>query len=496
MLKVPVPLTTPDAVAIPVPPINVAVVRVIFPEAVAAVALLFTNEPLRLMGSADVKPFKSRMAPEATVVGVVLPNASLLPNFKVPALIVVVPLKVFTPLKVQVLVPDFVNVPVPLITPDAVAIPVPPIIAAEESMMLPDAVEVPVLFTNDPLTVNGSAVVKPFKLTVAPNAIDVAPDALPKALLLPSVNVPAFTVVTPTYVFAPDNVSVPVPFLIRETCPLPSLMTPEKVVVPLFAPTVNATFPATELVMVPAPAMEPTSRLLPLRSSVPVMVMALFATGPKVAVAAPIFMVPSVMVVALVYVFAPLIVQVPAPVLVSVPELLMIPDIVASPVPPMMAAVVRVIFPEAIAGFPLLLTKDPLMVKSSAVVYPFKSTKVPNKIVVAVVVPKAASLPNFTVPPVIVVTPVYVFAPDKSQTPASFFSKVPVPLITPDAVTLPEPPIIAAVTRDMLPEAVAALALLFTKNPLIANCSAVENPFKSTIAPDAIVVAPTVLPNP
>ena len=96
-------------------------------------------------------------------------------------------------------------------------------------------------------------------------------------------------------------------------------------------------------------------------------------------------------------------VQVPSPDFVNVPVLLMIPSAVTSPVPPMMAAVVRVKFPDVVAAVPLLFTKDPLMVKSSAVVNPFKSIKVPALMLVNVVVPNAASLPNFTVPPVIVV---------------------------------------------------------------------------------------------
>lgn len=198
------------------------------------------------------------------------------------------------------LVPDLVNVAVPLIIPDAVAIPVPPIMATEDNMMLPDAVAVPLLFTSEPLTVNGSAVVNPFKLTIAPNAIVVAPDALPRAPLLPIVNVPALTVVAPTYVFAPENVRAPVPFLIRDTVPLPSLITPEKIVLVLLAPTVNVGDPATELVILPAPAIEPTARVYPFKSNVPVMVMALFATGPKTVVAAPTLIVPASIAVVLV----------------------------------------------------------------------------------------------------------------------------------------------------------------------------------------------------
>ena len=114
--KVPVPLTTPDAVTIPVPPIIAAAGRVISPEVVAAVALLLTKDPPMLKSSAVVNPFKSTIAPEAIVVAVVVPNASLLPNFNVPVVTVVVPL--------YVLVPDIVKVPVPaLVTAMEVAVP-------------------------------------------------------------------------------------------------------------------------------------------------------------------------------------------------------------------------------------------------------------------------------------------------------------------------------------------------------------------------------------
>jgi len=92
--------------------------------------------------------------------------------------------------------------------------------------------------------------------------------------------------------------SIPVPFLTRETVPLPSLITPEKVVVLVALPAVSVTDPATELVILPAPVMDPTARLNPFKSRVPVMVMALFATGPKTVVTAPTLIVPTEIVVA------------------------------------------------------------------------------------------------------------------------------------------------------------------------------------------------------
>ncbi len=100
---------------------------------------------------------------------------------------------------------------------------------------------------------------------------------------------------------------------------------------------------------------------------------------------------------------APVKVQVPAPDFVNVPVPPIIPDAVAVPVPPIIAAVVRVIFPDVVAAPALLFTNEPLMVKSSAVVNPFKSTKAPDSIVVAVVVLNAALFPNCIVPAVTVV---------------------------------------------------------------------------------------------
>ena len=203
-VNVPEPLITPAAVArpVPVPPKIAAVVSVMAPDAVAAFALLFTSEPEIVNGSGVVKPFKSTVAFNAIeVTADVVLSASLLPSINLPTLTVVIALYVFTPLNCQVPVPFFVNVPVPLITPDAVATPapVPPKIPAVVSVISPDAVAaVALLFTKEPLSVMGSAVVEPFKSRVAPDATVVEADVLPKAPLLPTVNVPVLTVVPPT----------------------------------------------------------------------------------------------------------------------------------------------------------------------------------------------------------------------------------------------------------------------------------------------------------
>ena len=61
-----------------------------------------------------------------------------------------------------------------------------------------------------------------------------------------------------------------VPALVSETVPLPSAMTPAKVVLVLLAPEVRVTAPATLLVtLLPAaPASEPIASLKPLRSNI------------------------------------------------------------------------------------------------------------------------------------------------------------------------------------------------------------------------------------
>ena len=103
------------------------------------------------------------------------------------------------------------------------------------------------------------------------------------------------------------------------------------------------------------------------------------------------------------YVLTPLNVQVPVPFFVNVPVPLIAPVAVAVPVPPIIAAVVRVIFPEIVEAVALLFTKEPLTVKSSDVINPFKSTKAFNARVVTVVVPNAALFPSFKVPALTVV---------------------------------------------------------------------------------------------
>lgn len=305
----PAPVTKPEAFTFPEPPIMAEVLNVRVPYAFANVPLLLMSDPEMANGSPMVKPFRSTIAPDSMVVALVAtndPKAALLPIFSVPTLTVVVPVYVFAPVKVQVPAPDLVRVPELEITPERVAFPEPPMIAAVVRVIAPEAVAaVPLLFTNVPLLVNGSAVVKPFKSTVPPEEIVVIPVVavvVPSAALLPNFNVPALTVVTPVNVFVPDKVQVPLPD------------------------------------------------------------------------------------------FA------------NVPEPLRIPDAVASPVPARIAAVVRVILADTTAAVLLLLTNEPLRVKGSAMVNPFKSRIPPEEMVVAAVVPSPKLLPTLSVPAVTVVT--------------------------------------------------------------------------------------------
>ena len=116
LVKVPVPLITPEAVIVPVHEKVAAVERTISPEAVAADALLLASVPLMVNCSEVVVPFKSRVAPDAMVVLFAVPNALLFPITILPALTVVNP--------EYVLVPDKVSEPVPVLVMDKeVAVP-------------------------------------------------------------------------------------------------------------------------------------------------------------------------------------------------------------------------------------------------------------------------------------------------------------------------------------------------------------------------------------
>ena len=145
----------------------------------------------------------------------------------------------------------------------------------------------------------------------------------------------------------------------------------------------------------------------PFKSTVPpdeMVVMPVVAVVVPSAALLPNFNVPALTVVIPVNVFAPVRVHVPLPDFPNVPDPLRIPEAVASPVPASIAAVVSVMLADATAAVELLLTNEPLSVKGSAEVYPFKSRMAPEEIVVAAVVPSPTLLPNLSVPAVTVVT--------------------------------------------------------------------------------------------
>jgi hypothetical protein len=77
-----------------------------------------------------------------------------------------------------------------------------------------------------------SAVANPFKSTIAPEAIVVAPTVLPKPWSLPNLKVPADTVIAASWVEEPDKTNVPAPDLIKVAAvDIEEVITPEKVVV-------------------------------------------------------------------------------------------------------------------------------------------------------------------------------------------------------------------------------------------------------------------------
>ena len=79
---------------------------------------------------------------------------------------------------------------------------------------------------------------------------------VPKTLAVaPIFIIPALINVAPVYVFAPDKVKVPVPVFVKAIAPAP--ITPEKVVELLSPPHVKVGVP-DELLIIPAPAIDPT----------------------------------------------------------------------------------------------------------------------------------------------------------------------------------------------------------------------------------------------
>ena len=121
---------------------------------------------------------------------------------------------------------------------------------------------------------------------------------------------------------APVSVSVPAPALVSASVALPFCRMPLNVVLVPSPPAVRVMLLAAELVMVPAPAIEPTLSENPARSSVPVMVTAEVSASTP---AAPSASVPALIVVAPLWELAPESVSVPVPLLVKAPLPAMMP---------------------------------------------------------------------------------------------------------------------------------------------------------------------------
>jgi hypothetical protein len=82
--------------------------------------------------------FNFKTAPLATVVPLAaLPSALFVFTCNVPALIVVLPVKVFEPLRVSVPLSFLTRAPVPLITPLSAILPAPPKVAVKPPFTIP-----------------------------------------------------------------------------------------------------------------------------------------------------------------------------------------------------------------------------------------------------------------------------------------------------------------------------------------------------------------------
>ena len=187
------------------------------------------------------------------------------------------PLNVFVPNSVNVPEPDLLSVNEPDITPEIAPV-WPEATCTVESAAIatvPDTVpdaekfNAPADDAPTPDTVNGSAVVTAAPTSkVAPDDTVVPADAAPSASACVAFKTPAETVVGPEYVFAFDNVSVPLPLLV---VPPEPETTPLKVVDVPSPPDVSTAEPR---VMDPAPVIDPTVSETPFRSKVPVTVTA------------------------------------------------------------------------------------------------------------------------------------------------------------------------------------------------------------------------------
>ena len=218
-----------------VQPIDEFATNTTIPGHVAAVEELLTKAPPVEIPVPEIfnaslppklYPFKSKTAPDDTTTPVVdvfvcVPTGEFVPsparpNFNVPALTVVAPVKVFKAFKIKAPVPEptFVTVDEPLTTPVKVKSPLPvtPIFAEVVTEIAPlnvadvvdEFINVPKEETPTPVNVNPSAVpnVYPFTSNVPPVAIVVPPPVEPNGVFValpapPNFIIPAVIVVVP-----------------------------------------------------------------------------------------------------------------------------------------------------------------------------------------------------------------------------------------------------------------------------------------------------------
>jgi hypothetical protein len=169
-----------------------------------------------------------------------VPNPASFPTNTEPDDTVTPPVKVFTPPNVNELAPSFDNENPPPTTPlNTTPLNVVKVVA-ETNVPVPESVNVP-LFTASPnVTEPPNVYAFPNVRAVVPSLETIPPPnvngPVPNAPTLPTNTEPAFTDAPPVNVFAPLNVSVPLP-LFTNAPPVP-LITPEYVDTPL-PPTVN-----------------------------------------------------------------------------------------------------------------------------------------------------------------------------------------------------------------------------------------------------------------
>src|SRR6185437_5344020 len=171
------------------------------------------NEPLPLI-RLPIEILSVRLnCNAALLVTLFVPNDPLVlpaPTCNVPALMVVIPLYVLLPDKMNVPVPPFVKLPTPLITP---------LYVVELLLLLPPVVNVADNVTFPAPAKDPTVCAKLFKFKMAPLATETSLP-LPKLFAIPACNVPALTAVAPVYVFALDKVRMPDPACVNEPLPL------------------------------------------------------------------------------------------------------------------------------------------------------------------------------------------------------------------------------------------------------------------------------------